>query len=323
MHQLSRRQWLRGFGLGAAALALANGSRALAANLATGCTLSIGTYSMKGMSLAEALNAIADIGYDGAEVNAAPGSTGEPAQLSKSQREDIVALLAKRKLRLTALMENIPPALDAQQAPAEVERLKRVFELARDLGGTDIPVVQTVLGGGKWDERKDLFRDRLGAWQETAQSAGVVLAIKPHRFGAMSRPADAIWLIKQLGDSKWLRMVYDYSHYAYRDLSLEATIAEALPYTAHIAVKDAVQQGEKVVFALPGDGGNFDYAALLKQFYAGGYRGDVCVEVSAMLSGKKDYDPMQAARTSYQNMAEAFTKAGVPRGSRVSSGDPG
>src|SRR5262249_48921999 len=111
----------------------------------------------------------------------------------------------------------------------------------------------------------------------------------------------------------WLRMVYDYSHYAYRNLPLDDTIRMSLPITAHIAVKDAVQSGETVVFDLPGSAGTIDYAHLLKTFYDGGYRGDVCVEVSAQVSTKAGYDPIAAARACYGNMAATFQKSGIPR----------
>ena len=91
------------------------------------------------------------------------------------------------------------------------------------------------------------------------------------------------------------------------------TVREALPYTAHLVVKDAVEQQDRVVFLLPGESGQFDYARLLRLFYDGGYRGDVCCEVSSMVSGKADYDPVAAAKTCYRNMAQAFRESGVPR----------
>src|SRR5690606_17535229 len=118
---------------------------------------------------------------------------------------------------------------------------------------------------------------------------------------AMSRVEDAIALLKTLGDSPWLRLCYDYSHFAYRDMPLAETIATALPYTAHIAVKDAFEEQGKVAFALPGEKGTIDYADLLRRFYAGGYRGDVCVEVSSLLWRRPDYNLQGALDTSYRN----------------------
>ena len=175
-------------------------------------------------------------------------------------------------------------------------------------------MIQTVLGGRDWTACRERFRDRLADWIRVAEAEETVIAVKPHRGGGMSRPSEAVWLIRQLGDTPWLRMVYDYSHYAFRDMPLEETIDTALSYTAHIAVKDAVQRDGKVTFMLPGEGGAFDYAALLRRFYDGGYRGDICCEVSSAVWDKPGYDPVQAAKTCYANMAAAFEKAGVPRG---------
>src|SRR5262249_17332189 len=117
-----------------------------------------------------------------------------------------------------------------------------------------------------------------------------------------------------LGDSPRLRMVYDYSHYAFRDMPLEETVREALPYTAHVAVKDAVRDGEAVKFVLPGASGTFDYSHLLKLLVDGGYRGDVCCEVSSMVSRAAGYDPVAAAKSCYASMTQAFKAANVARG---------
>jgi inosose dehydratase len=131
----------------------------------------------------------------------------------------------------------------------------------------------------------------------------------------MSQPADAVWLIEQLGNPPRLRMVYDYSHYAFRDLALTDTIRTALPHTAHVALKDAARQNGKIVFQLAGEAGTIDYGALIRQFHRGGYRGDFNCEVSGMVSSQPGYDPLAAAKTCYANLAEAFRQAGVERSS--------
>ncbi len=149
-------------------------------------------------------------------------------------------------------------------------------------------MIQTVLGGGVWDEKKSLFRDRLGDWIEATRARRVVLAIKPHRGGALSRPEEGVWLIRQLGDTPWLRLVYDYSHYAYREMSLEDTVRTALPYTAHLVVKDAVrQEGRVAVRACRARVAHWT-TRLLRLLHEGGYRGDVCCEVSSQVSGKPE-----------------------------------
>ena len=307
---VNRRQWCQAAAIG---LAFA-GQRALAAEPSRSrCTLSIGTYSMPGMTVEKAVAAIARIGYDALEIAALPDADAAPARMSPDRRREVKKLIADSGLELSALMENLTPAADKQQHRAQLDRLRGVLELAGELGSDRKPLVQTVLGSGTWDDRKELFRDRLADWLQAADQAGITLAIKPHRGGALSRPSEAIWLIQQLHNPPRLRMVYDYSHYAFRDMPLDETIRTALPYTAHVAVKDAVQQPGKVIFQLPGESGTFDYPRLFRLFYAGGYRGDFCCEVSAMVSKKPGYDPLRAAQTCYDNMSRAMNEAGVPR----------
>jgi inosose dehydratase len=319
----TRRQYLRA----AAALAAAGlpgGRPAMAQPPApfpaplprAGCTLSIGTYSLKGMTLEDAIARVAEIGYDGIEIATQPGFDGEPARLPPERLAAVRGKLEDSRLVVTALMEQLVPSADEEQHLADLGRLRRVLGLARRLAPAPRrpPLVQTILGGGTWDEKKTLFRDRLADWLEAASLTRVVLAIKPHRGGALSRPEEAVWLIRELGDSPWLRLVYDYSHYAYRDMPLEETVKTALPYTAHVVVKDAVRQGDRVLFDLPGASGTFDYARLLRLFYDGGYRGDVCCEVSSMVSKQADYDPLVAARRCYEAMVRAFDQAKIPRG---------
>ena len=285
--------------------------RATAGSKPNHLTLSIGTYAMPGVPLEKALATIGKAGFDGVEIATMPGYA-EPVSLNGAKRKEVMRQLASLGLRLTALMEHLLPADENAEHQRQLDRLARVMELAADLGQGQPPLIQTVLGGGTWETRRTFYRDRLGDWLDLASRHKAVLAIKPHRGGAMSQPSEAIWLIDQLGNSPRLRMVYDYSHYTYRDLPLEETVRTAIPYTAHVAVKDAVQQGNRVAFLLPGEQ-NTHYPKLLRLLYDGGYRGDICCEVSSQISRQPGYDPIAAAKTCYRNMAAAFETAGVPR----------
>ena len=275
------------------------------------CTFSIGTYAMKNMKVEDAIQLVADTGYDGIEIAVRPDWDSAPDKMSVERRQRVHALLQQTGLKLTAFMEHILPAKEDAQHVKDLERLKGVAQLAHDLSPDAPPLVQTVLGGGAWEENKRRILDRVGDWVDVLAKQHIVLAVKPHRGGVMSRPEEAVWLIQQLGDTPWLRMVYDYSHYAFRDMTIEDTVKTALPYTAHIAIKDAVQRGDKVAFDLPGATGGFDYATLLGLFHQGGYRGDICCEVSAMVSNKPDYDPVEAAKSCYKNIAPMLIKGGI------------
>ncbi len=278
------------------------------AAVANRMTLGFSTYGMKTLSLAKALDVIAEVGFEAVEICVRPEWDSSPAKMTPDRRAATREQLAKHGLKLTALMEHLPPAATEADHKLHLMRLKGVYELARDLGAGQPPLMQTVLGDGSWDTLKNLFRDRVADWVKLGQEHGVVTCIKPHRGGAMSRPSEAIWLIQQLDNSKWLKIVYDYSHYIYRDIPLVESLTEALPYVAHVAVKDTIQKDGKTSFVLPGEAGTIDYSTLFAQLKAGGYRGDLSCEVSGMVSNKPDYDPIAATKTCFRNLDPVFRK---------------
>ncbi len=309
----NRREFLRDTGVVAATLAIAGSALADDQRPKQGVTFSFGTYGMKSLKTEDAIRTIAKAGYDGVEIAARPDWDSAPSRMSAERRSEVRTLLNDSDLLVTALMEHLFPTADDTEHQAGLARLREVAKLGHDLAPASPPLIQTVLGGGKWEEKKALFRDRLGDWAELAKDTQTIIAIKPHRGGGMSKPSEGAWLIEQLGNTPWLRLVYDYSHYAFREMSVADTVATALPYTGHIAIKDTVQTDKGFRFVLPGDSGTFDYADLFKQFYSGGYRGDICCEVSSMVSSQSDYDPVAAAKTCYTNISPLFETAGVSR----------
>ncbi|TWU02233.1 sugar phosphate isomerase/epimerase family protein [Stieleria varia] len=309
-NRLSRRAMI---GTGVAFGVLASGNTiAAVAETDASCTLGFSTYGMKSLTSEQAIAELDRIGYDAVELAVRTDYDADSAMLSQERRKALRMQLADSHLKLTSLMEHVYPT-DAKSQEIAVERLKLAGQVAHDLSPDAPPLIQTVLGGGEFETVKNQLRDRLGQWVRLADAAEVVIAIKPHRGGVVSKPSEAVWLIEQLGKPSRLRMVYDYSHYAYRDLPMDETIRVALPHTAHIAVKDAVQEGDRVVFRLPGESDAIDFPALIRQFHAGGYRGDINCEVSGMVSGKPGYDPIAAAETCYKNMSRAFHQSGVER----------
>jgi inosose dehydratase len=214
---------------------------------------------------------------------------------------------------LPALMENLNLGADDAADAQQRDRLKAAAELAHNLAPEHPPLIETVVGGkaGEWPKIKDRFADRLAGWVRVAEAAQTVLAIKPHRFGALNAPADAVALVEKIA-SPWLKLAYDYSHFQYRDLPLGDTLKRMIPLTRFIHVKDTVLDKGQARFVLPGEGG-FDYVPLLREAAALGYRGCVCVEVSGMVSGQGGYDPVAAAQRSYDHLAPAFAEAGIER----------
>lgn len=306
----SRREFL---GIVASGVLSAHALSLRAAEPEAAVTFSFGTYGMPKLKAEEALRIIAGVGYDGVELAVRSDWDSAPEKMSAERRRAVRSLLRDTGLKLTALMEHLPITRDPRERTKTLERLAQAAALGHDLAPDAPPLIQTVLGGGKWDDLKALYRDRLAEWADVGRRTETVIAIKPHRGGAMSRPEEAIWLIEQLDRTPWLRMVYDYSHYAYRDLPLEQTVRTALPWTAHIAIKDAVRNGEQMTFALPGASGQFDYAPLFRLLKEGGYSRDICCEVSSQVSSRPGYDPLAAAKTCYRNIAPVFKAVGLKR----------
>lgn len=287
--------------------------RSFADDQPTGIRLSIGNYGMPDLTPEQAIRLIGGIGYDGIELSAMPTHPTAPESLNASQRESLRQLLGEQRLMLTSLMENLPLSAVPTEHQTTLDRLKRAADLGRDLSPAAPPLIQTVLGGGTWDQKKELFRDRLGDWLQIAQAEKTVIAIKPHRSGALSKPSEAAWLLGQLGNSRWLGMAYDFSHYALRDLTIADTINDAFPSTALIVVKDVIQKNGQVEFGLPGEGNVIDHAEILSSFYRRGYRGSVCCEVSVQVSRRADYNAETAAKSSYAFMNRLLERAEVPR----------
>jgi len=268
---------------------------------------------MRGIKTERALSLVSDIGYDGVELTCRSGWDVVPKEVSPKRRIALRKKLQDIGLELTAIAPHIRPVADTAAHKKYLDALKQAIAFGHDLAPKHPPMIQSVLGGGKWEEKKAMLVKRLADWARIGEQTKTVVCIKPHRGGAMSKPSEAVWIIGQLGKPKWLRIVYDYSHYAFRQMSIESTVKTALKYTGHIAIKDTIRKGKRTEFALPGGSGNFDYDKLFKLFYAGGYRGDICCEVSAQVWSKKGYDPIAAARTCYKNIAPILKKAGIPR----------
>ncbi|MBC8289406.1 MAG: sugar phosphate isomerase/epimerase [Planctomycetes bacterium] len=297
--------------------AIATSRLALAEGRAPGdtkrMTLGFSTYGMKTLTTERAIDLIADIGYDAVEITVWPGWDAEPSNVDAARRGRLQKQLADRKLKLTSLMEHVYPAADTAQHKKDLERFQGVFQLARDLSGDEPPVVQTVLGGGRFEDKKNMILERVGDWVELGKKHGIVTCIKPHRGGSVSQPSEGIWILKQLAQPKWARMVYDYSHYIFRDIPFVESIRQSLPYIGHVAIKDTIKKGNGTAFVLPGEAGTIDFVTLLKELAKGGYTGDISCEVSGMVSGKPGYDPENAVKTCYKNIAPMFKKAGLKR----------
>lgn len=277
-------------------------------------TLGFSSYGTKTLTTERSIDVVADAGFDSIELTIWPDWDADPAALEPDRRTTLRQQLKRRGLRLTSLMGHLHFDEKDRTAAQRLERIKLAAALAHDLSPDQPPVLQTTIGGGgEWNTMRDIYADEISDWLKVANAADLVIAVKPHRGGAFSRPKEAVELIERLDKPQRLRMCYDFSHYDFRGMTLSDTIKTALPYVAHIAVKDVIQKNGKTRFVLPGESGRIDYSQLISQFHDGGYRGDICCEVSGQVWSQPGYDPIDCTKTCYENMSSAFAKAGVIR----------
>ncbi len=276
--------------------------------------LGFSLYGMKSLPLADALKACASVGYDGVELPVMPDWPGDSAKLSAEARRDFLVQMNDQGLRLAAIMENLPALGDDAQHAANLERLKRACALAAELTQADkLPLVETILGGnaGEFEAVKDRLVSRLKEWAKIAEGAKVTVAVKAHVSNATQRPGQLKWLLEQVA-SPYLKGAYDYSHFQVQELKLGETMAQLLPHSAFIHVKDTEHSLGKRGFLLPGEG-TIDYREYFRLLAASKYRGDVVVEVSGQVSSQPGYDPLIASRKCYNHLAPAMRAAAIVR----------
>ncbi|MEI8020273.1 MAG: TIM barrel protein [Schlesneria sp.] len=310
---LTRRAFCRSVAYGVASTAVSNGVAQAPKDPPEGLTLAIGNYGMQSYKVEEAIRLISDLKYDALELTVMPEWDSSPHKLTGERRGVVRKILGETGLILASLMENLSPSAADVEHQKTLDRLKLAAELGHDLAPDSPPLIQTVLGGGDWSQKKELYRDRLGDWRRIAESTKTIIAVKPHRSGAMSNPEQGAWLLEQLGSSPWMGMIYDYSHYAMRGLSIAETINTAFPTTVQIVVKDVAKNGDQFEFALPGEANTFDHGEILAAFYKLGYRRSVCCEVSSQVFRRPGYDAAAAAKVCYDFMSRVFKNAAVPR----------
>ena len=273
-------------------------------------TLGFSLYGMAGLSVPDAIAAVARIGYDDVEMASLASYPGNPDQLDSTARARIRKALEEHRVRISAFMDNLKLLAEDSAHRENLARIRRVAQLARDLGVVKPPIIETILGGqpGEWEVSKVAMASKLKEWAATAASERILMAIKPHVRNAMQTPAQAEWLRARVA-SPSLRFTYDYSHFLLQGLPLDASLQTLVSHTAFVHVKDAAGTAEQPQFQLPGAGGT-DYVSLLRLLKKLRYRGSVTVEVSAQIHRKPDYDPLDAAQRSFNVLAKARKDAG-------------
>lgn len=302
---LSRRCFLYGLAATAATSCVASGIVSADQKVSKWPAIGFSLYGMKTLPLSEALKTCSEIGYECVEFPVMADWPCAPEKLSAEQRRDIRQQLNDRKLELASLMENLPLAVDGDKHRDNLDRLKRAFELSRDLAPDQTPLIETVLGGSpdKWPMLREKFLERLRDWAAVAAEHKSIIAIKAHIAGALHLPNDAADVVQAI-NSPALQLTFDHSHFQLRDVPLADAWKAMAERTRFVHVKDGRGKPGAFQFLLPGDG-TIDYVELFRLLKSRRYTGSVVVEVSAQLSLKPDYDPIAAAKKCWPVLREA------------------
>jgi len=305
----NRRAFIQTITVGVAAALTATGK------IAGTIGLGLGNYGFKTYQTVDAIRFIAGVGYDSVELTMMPGWPTEPVKVSAEDRKKIRAALAAYGMALPSLLEAIPVLGEHQE---NLERIRRVIQFGHDVnanvGGVG-PCLQTHIGGASkdWEAKKNLVVERLRDWAEVGRSMKMPISIKGHNLNLNDSSERTLWIMKSV-NSPWLCVIYDYSHYQAGGEDMDKSMDLLLPYTNMISIKDGKNYTDKPGYErlLPGDG-TIDYVAYYRHLLKAGWSGHTVVEISAQLQAKPDYDPVYAAKHSYEKIAPVMAKVGVKR----------
>ncbi len=273
------------------------------------------TWGMPTLPIDTALNHLAALGFDGAELTVIPGFSTELDTLDSAERRSIRQLLDRHGLGLPAVAAHQP--LLATEENVHVENWRRLTASANlcvDLAGAEgVPVLNTTLGSNpnEWDSQREFILERVGGLVDYCTAREVVLAIEPHVVDGLNSPERSVWLLKGI-DSPFLRLNFDISHFEIQGMSTAEVVQLLAPHAAHTHVKDQRGQVPDYEFLIPGEGA-FDFVEYLKLMRRAGYDGYITAEVSMQVQGRPDYDPLRAAELTYRTLDSAFREAGISR----------
>jgi inosose dehydratase len=273
------------------------------------------TWGMPKVSIDQAVERIASLGYDGLEIAVLPEWTTALDKLDAAERKRILKLVNDKGLTISAISGHASLLeKDADKNRRNLQRLKDAIDLAVEWAqGGRIPYVNTLSGGRSenWEAQKELFAERLLPAAEYAHSKGVVLAMEPHVDGLVDMPDRMVAILKMV-DSPALKVNFDISHFDIMGMSTEESVSILAPYSVHTHVKDQRGRYPDYEFLTPGEG-DFNFVEYLLTMQKYGYDGFINAEVSKMRQAKPDYDALAACDLCYRTLAKAFVDAGIER----------
>ena len=177
------------------------------------------------------------------------------ADLSGEQVAAFRAALDDAGVRVSAIGSPIGKIPVAAPPAPELERMRRVADVACELGTTIVRVFSFFIPAGESAERyRDQVIDRMGALTRVAEERGLVLAHENEKEIYGDTPARCADLITNVG-SPALRATFDPANFVQCGVRPFSEAYGLLrPYLVYLQVKDALAATGEVVPAGRGDG---------------------------------------------------------------------
>ena len=268
--------------------------------------------AMEAVPVAIAIRHIADIGYDGIELDVdSCVKTGWISRLLKEHNLHLVSIGAYTVIGDDAYSRNIC-------------QLKKGIDFAAELSQDDKPPLLSVGLAGifgidinfnaraepkLWKSKKNFFAERIGMLVDYAEKKGITVAIEPQTSLIMNTPDEALELLK-LVDSSHLKVDFRTNGCD------EKAVSALIPVSVHAHAYDVFRLSET---SSPWMSSNTnsrhisESADFLKTMQAHGYDGFITATVDSLLCCKQDYDPLAAAKFAYEHLSRAVAESGVVR----------
>jgi sugar phosphate isomerase/epimerase len=233
------------------------------------------------------------------------------ADFSGEQVAAFRAALADAGVRVSAIGSPIGKIPVAAPLAPELERMRRVADVACELGSTIVRVFSFFIPAGEPPERhRDQVIDRMGALTRVAEERGLVLAHENEKEIYGDTPARCADLITTMG-SPALRATFDPANFVQCDVRPFSDAYGLLrPHLVYLQVKDALVATGEVVPAGQGDGQLRETLGALRD---SGFAGFMSLEPHLVRAGRYGgFSGPEGFRQAAQALKFLLNEAAIP-----------
>jgi inosose dehydratase len=278
--------------------------------------LSGSNYGMPNLSLDQALAFHAEVGYRAIEITVLPNYATALERFDAAERHRLREQLPRHGLVCSGIA-NFQDLTDPDAVTTKpiLARHRGAIDLAAELA-TDGhgPVVAFYSGGttNDWPAARERLVARIADLAQYAERRGVVLAMKAHALGCVSRPHQLVDLFEQIRSPSF-RFCFDMSHFEVQGLSIEQALYPLLPLSAHVEIKASIGRAPHQEYMIPGEANvQSDFVGQFRAMKKLGYQGYLVPEMSVHVMRRPNYDPYAALRLAYTALTRVLREASEP-----------